>query len=48
MAAMRNVKIALEPLNRFESDLVNTTDDVLRMIKDINHPLPELCSTDFT
>ena len=38
MAAIRNVKIALEPLNRFESDLVNTTDDVLRMIKDINHP----------
>jgi D-psicose/D-tagatose/L-ribulose 3-epimerase len=30
--------IALEPLNRFESDLINTADDVLRLISDINHP----------
>ena len=38
MAASRGLKIALEPLNRFESDLVNTTDDVLRLIADIDHP----------
>jgi D-psicose/D-tagatose/L-ribulose 3-epimerase len=38
MAAARNLKIALEPLNRFESDLVNTADDVVRMVNDINHP----------
>ena len=38
MAAARGLKIALEPLNRFESDLVNTVEDVLRMINDINHP----------
>ena len=38
MAAARNLKIALEPLNRFESDLVNTAEDVLRMVNDINHP----------
>jgi D-psicose/D-tagatose/L-ribulose 3-epimerase len=38
MAAARNLKIALEPLNRFESDLINNTNDVLRMINDINHP----------
>ena len=38
MAAIRNLKIALEPLNRFESDLVNTTNDVLRMVNDVNHP----------
>jgi D-psicose/D-tagatose/L-ribulose 3-epimerase len=38
MAASRGVLIALEPLNRFESDLVNTAEDVLRLIKDINHP----------
>lgn len=31
-------KIALEPLNRFESDLVNTAEDVLRLVQDINHP----------
>lgn len=29
--------IALEPLNRFESDLINTSADVMRLIKDINH-----------
>ncbi|QEH41823.1 sugar phosphate isomerase/epimerase [Chitinophaga sp. XS-30] len=38
MAAARGLKIALEPLNRFESDLVNTTEDVLRLIGDIGHP----------
>jgi D-psicose/D-tagatose/L-ribulose 3-epimerase len=38
MAAKRGIQIALEPLNRFESDLINTADDVLRLIKDINHP----------
>jgi D-psicose/D-tagatose/L-ribulose 3-epimerase len=32
------LKIALEPLNRFESDLVNNVDDVKRLIADINHP----------
>jgi D-psicose/D-tagatose/L-ribulose 3-epimerase len=30
--------IALEPLNRFESDLINTADDIMRLIADINHP----------
>ena len=29
--------IALEPLNRFESDLVNTAEDVMRLVIDINH-----------
>ena len=29
--------IALEPLNRFESDLVNTAADVMRLVGDINH-----------
>jgi D-psicose/D-tagatose/L-ribulose 3-epimerase len=38
MAAARGLKIALEPLNRFESDLVNTVEDVLRLINDIDHP----------
>ncbi len=38
MAGARGLKIALEPLNRFESDLVNNVDDVLRLISDINHP----------
>jgi len=38
MAEARGLRIALEPLNRFESDLVNNVDDVLRLINDINHP----------
>ena len=38
MASSRGLQIALEPLNRFESDLVNTTADVSRLIRDINHP----------
>lgn len=38
MAANRGIKLAIEPLNRFESDLVNTAKDALRMVNDINHP----------
>ena len=42
MAATRGLQIALEPLNRFESDLVNTVDDVKRLINDINHPAAQI------
>jgi D-psicose/D-tagatose/L-ribulose 3-epimerase len=42
MASERGLQIALEPLNRFESDMINTTDDVLRLIKDINHPAAKI------
>ena len=42
MAEKRNLKIALEPLNRFESDLVNTTGDVLRLVNDIDHPAAQI------
>ncbi|MHA4894594.1 sugar phosphate isomerase/epimerase family protein [Pedobacter sp. PWIIR3] len=38
MADKRGIKLAIEPLNRFESDLVNTAEDVLRLVKDIGHP----------
>ena len=38
MAADHSLMIALEPLNRFESDLVNTAEDVMELVKDINHP----------
>lgn len=38
MAEAKGLEIALEPLNRFESDLVNTAEDVMRLIRDINHP----------
>lgn len=38
LAQEAGLSIALEPLNRFESDLVNTAADVMRLIQDINHP----------
>lgn len=38
LAYSHDARIALEPLNRFESDLVNTSTDVVRLVKDINHP----------
>lgn len=34
-AEKRSVQLAIEPLNRFETDLVNTVDQGLRMIHDI-------------
>ena len=37
LASKHGQQIALEPLNRFESDLINTAEDVMRLIKDINH-----------
>jgi D-psicose/D-tagatose/L-ribulose 3-epimerase len=37
MADANGLSIALEPLNRFESDMVNTAEDVMRMVNDINH-----------
>ncbi|MEO6915767.1 MAG: sugar phosphate isomerase/epimerase family protein, partial [Chitinophagaceae bacterium] len=43
----RGLQIALEPLNRFESDLVNTVDDVLRLIDDINHPAAKVMLDSF-
>ncbi len=42
LADEKGLKIALEPLNRFESDLVNTTEDVMRLINDINHPAAKI------
>ena len=34
-AAERSVKLAVEPLNRFETDLVNTVDQGLQMVADV-------------
>lgn len=41
-AASRGLQIALEPLNRFESDLVNTAADVQRLVGDIGHPAAKI------
>jgi D-psicose/D-tagatose/L-ribulose 3-epimerase len=35
MAADHGIKVALEPLNRFETDLINTSEQVMRLIGDI-------------
>ena len=37
-AASRGVRLAFEPLNRFETDLVNTVDQGLKLIADIGRP----------
>ena len=47
MAAERGLEIALEPLNRFESDLINTTEDVMSLIGDIDHPAAKVLLDSF-
>jgi D-psicose/D-tagatose/L-ribulose 3-epimerase len=42
MAAARGLQIAIEPLNRFESDLVNTAEDACKLVQDINHPAAQI------
>lgn len=37
VAQEHGLSIALEPLNRFESDMINTAEDVMRFIEDVNH-----------
>lgn len=37
MAYDHGLSIGLEPLNRFESDMINTAEDVMRLVTDINH-----------
>src|SRR5258708_1229822 len=37
IAGDMGLDIALEPLNRFESDLINTAEDVMRLIAEIDH-----------
>jgi D-psicose/D-tagatose/L-ribulose 3-epimerase len=37
-AEQRGRQICLEPLNRFETDFINTCDQALRMIKDVGSP----------
>ena len=38
MAADHGVTLGGEPLNRFETDLINTADQCVRLIRDIDHP----------
>ena len=38
-AAKKGVTICVEPLNRFETDFINTIDQVLKLIKDVGSPV---------
>lgn len=38
IAEQLGVRLAIEPLNRFESDLVNTAADARRMAEELDHP----------
>jgi len=37
-AQQHGIILGLEPLNRFESDMVNTADQALSLVKEVNHP----------
>ena len=37
-AANNQVTLVMEPLNRYESCVVNTAEDVLRFVTEVNHP----------
>jgi D-psicose/D-tagatose/L-ribulose 3-epimerase len=34
----RNITLAIEPLNRFETDFINTCEQGLQMVRDVDHP----------
>ncbi|MEJ7740503.1 MAG: sugar phosphate isomerase/epimerase [Chitinophagaceae bacterium] len=37
-ASERNLKLGIEPLNRFETDFINTVDQSLQLIREIDNP----------
>lgn len=47
MAASMGQEIALETLNRFETDLVNTAKDLMKLVNDINHPAAKVLMDGF-
>jgi len=36
-AKQRNIKLAIEPLNRYETDFINTCEQAMNMVRDVNH-----------
>jgi D-psicose/D-tagatose/L-ribulose 3-epimerase len=36
-AGERNIRLAIEPLNRYETDFINTCAQVMQLVKDIDH-----------
>ncbi|TCS90082.1 D-tagatose 3-epimerase [Anseongella ginsenosidimutans] len=47
VAADCGVVIGLEPLNRFESDMVNTTDQALSIVKEVSDPFVKIALDTF-
>ncbi len=41
-AESKGVQICMEPLNRFETDFINTVDQALKMVKDVGSPALKL------
>lgn len=41
-AGERGKRVCLEPLNRFETDFINTCEQGLQMVKEVNHPAMKL------
>lgn len=41
-AADRGLELAIEPLNRFESDLINTTGQAKQLVEDIDYPAAKI------
>lgn len=37
-AHQRKIKLAIEPLNRYETDFINTCSQAMDMVTDVNHP----------
>lgn len=46
-ASVFGLEIALEPLNRFETDLINTCEELMRLIADINEPAAKVILDSF-
>ena len=47
MADEKGLDIAVEPLNRFETDLINNAEDVKKLIYDISHHRAKICLDGF-
>ena len=47
MADEKGLDIAIEPLNRFETDLINNAEDVKKLIYDISHRRAKICLDGF-
>ncbi|MEI7588356.1 MAG: sugar phosphate isomerase/epimerase family protein [Chitinophagia bacterium] len=47
MAAQHHCQLAIEPINRFETDLVNTAADVCKLVQDIKHPAAKISLDSF-